>query len=260
MHTQQPAVFTDPARNLTPTGIGHPFVGLPLEFIERVGSDGLTGSWRYFNDFHDWIGPVAEGALAGWLLSGTTGAATVAMSAARHGEIVLTGDSTSGANPTLAHGGAAGATSNFLNVVGKRIWCFARLKLVTVATTELFFGVGTADTSPTVTGTFPSDGIFFDKASTATKADFHGRKDGTSTEKLLVTNTLVDDTYTVLGFQVNAHGDIIPYQDGVSLDSGIIPVGTANIPLAGDTMQFMLGILGASMTCTVDWLYFGADR
>lgn len=260
MHTQQPAVFTDPASNITPTGIGHPFVGLPMELVERVGTNGTSGAWRYFNDFHDWIGPVAEGALNGWLLSGATGAATVVMSAARHGEIVLTADATAGATPTLGYGGAAGITANFLNVVGKRMWCFVRLKLATVASTELFLGLGTSDTAPCVTSTFPSDGIFFDKASAATKADFHARKDGTSTEKLLVTTTLVDDTYTTLGFQVNALGNIIPYQDGVSLDTGIITVGTANIPLAGDTMTFMLGILCNALTCTVDWMYIGADR
>lgn len=262
MHSKSPLLV---AGDLGKSPDRHPFEGLPAGLMSSIytlpdGENlaGTGGMLYYFNHFLQWEGPLAEGAAGGWVLSGTTGAATVTQPNVRQGAIVLTGDATGSVNPTLALGGAS-APANFIYAVGKRQWCFARLKLVTVATTELFFGIGTPDTSPCVTGTFPSDGIFFDKASTATKADFHARKDGTSTEKLLVTGTLVDDTYTTLGFIVTAEGHIIPFQDGVAIAAGIIVAGTANIPAVGDPMQFMLGILGASMTCTVDWLLLGQE-
>lgn len=262
MHTKSPLLV---AGTGTPLGYSHPFANLPAEILVQLYTipdgeslAGLGGILHYFNHFLRWEGPLTEAAAGGWVLSGTTGAATITQPNTRNGDIVLTGDATGSCNPTLALGGAA-APANFIYSVGKRMWCFARLKLATVATTELFLGLGTPDTSPCVTGTFPSDGIFFDKASTATKADFHARKDGTSTEQLLVTGTLADATYTTLGFMVNALGHIIPYQDGEALSAGIIPAGTANIPAVGDPMQFMIGILGASMTCTIDWILLAQE-
>lgn len=262
MHTKSPLLV---AGEVSPGNYPHPFSGLPAEVLSKLYTlpdgesfPGLGGMLHYFNHFLQWEGPLAEGAAGGWVLSGTTGAATITQPNVRQGAIVLTADGTASCNPTLALGGAS-APANFIYALGKRLWCFARLKLVTVATTELFFGLGTPDTSPCVTGTFPSDGIFFDKASTATKADFHARKDGTSTEKLLVTGTLLDDTYTTIGFLVDTNGHIIPYQDGAAIAAGVIVAGTANIPAVGDPMQFMLGILGASMTCTVDWAMLGQE-
>jgi hypothetical protein len=238
------------------------FNQLPIDVVNQIatylaGPNAMPGYAGYFSHFMRWEGPVAEGAAAGWLLSGTTGAATIAETAVKGGEIVLTADATGSCNPTLQLGNTT-AHMPFTYTVGKRMWCFARLKLVTVATTEVFFGFGTADTSPCVTGTFPSDGIFFEKASTATKFDFHARQNGTSTETTTVGSTLVDDTYTIVGFTVDVLGNIQPYQGTTAisaLSTGAVAVANANIPdAAADTMTFMLGILGASMTATMDWL------
>lgn len=262
MHTKSPLLV---AGEVSPSNYPHPFSGLPAEVLAGLYTlpdgeslAGLGGLLHYFNHFLRWEGPLTEAAAGGWVLSGTTGAATITQPNSRNGDIVLTGDATGSCNPTLALGGAA-APANFIYSVGKRLWCFARLKLVTVATTEVFFGLGTPDTSPCVTGTFPSDGIFFNKPSTATKLSLDARKDGTSTAKATITGTLLDDTYTTLGILVDAKGNIIPYQDGAAIAAGVIVAGTANIPAVGDPMQFMLGILGASMTCTVDWLLLGQE-
>lgn len=243
----------------------HPFEGLPLERLSRLyppagdGSiAGLSGMIDYFNHFLQWEGPLAEGAAGGWVLSGATGAATITQPGVRHGEIALTADATASCSPTLALGGAA-APANFIYAVGKSMWCFARLKIGTVASTELFFGLGTPDTAPSVTNTLPSDGIFFEKAAAATKLDFHARKDGTSTEKGAIGSTLVDATYTTVGFQIDKMGHIYPYQDGAIISAGIVPAGTANIPGAGDPMQFMVGFLGASQVVTLDWLLLAQE-
>ena len=241
----------------------HPLSFLPSVVVDQIINDDsqflmTKGTTYYFNHMHRWEGPVAEGAAGGWLLSGTTGAATIVLGDVPAGTIVLTGDSTSGANPTLAIG-AASTGANFLYAVGKRMWVFIRCKLVTVATTEVFIGLGTPDTSPCVTGTHPSDGLFFYKASTDTKMSFQARKDGTPTAKATITGTLVDDIYTVLGFYIDELGNIMPYQDGAALTAGYIAAGTANIPGSGDPMQPMIGILGASMTMTIDWVLFAQE-
>lgn len=237
----------------------HPFSGLRSELIGQVGDDGISGVPYYFNDFVQWEGPVAEGAASGWLLSGVTGVATIALGTT-NGEIVLTADATANADPTLQLGAIATGTP-FLYRVGKRMWCFARLKIGTIASTEFFFGLGTPDTEPTVTNTHPSDGLFFAKAAAATKLDFVARKDGTSTTKSAVSNTLVDATYVVIGFMVDLSGNVFAYQDGRVLPLGNVAAGTANLPVgAADVLQFMLGFRGASQTVTLDWLLLAQDR
>jgi hypothetical protein len=241
----------------------HPFSRLPLHIVDQIIDEsnphtGGKGLVHYFNHMQSWEGPVAEGAAGGWVLSGTTGAATIVPGDVPAGAIVLTADATASCNPTLQRGSAS-AGANFLYAVGKRMWCFARLKVGTVASTEFLFGMATPDTAPSTTGTFPSDGIFFEKAAAATKFDFHARKDGTSTEKTAASGTLVDDTYTIIGFLVDDLGNIMPYQDGAALTSSVIIAGTANIPTTGDILQPMIGILGASQTCTIDWLLFAQE-
>lgn len=242
----------------------HPFDGLPIWITDQilapdnefVGNKGLVAE---FNHYHHWVGPVAEGTAGGWTLSGTTGAATVVHSDTPVGAIVLTGDATSNVNPTLQRGNAS-TGANFLYQVGKRLWFFVRFKVGTVASTEMFFGLATPDTSPSTTGTLPADGIFFEKAAAATVLDFHARKNGTSTEKTSTSGTLVDDTYTTIGFMVDELGNIMPYQNGAALTSKVIPVSTANIPTAaGDILQPIIGILGASQTMTIDWTLWAQE-
>lgn len=250
------------------TGVlaNHPFEGLPAEILSGLYTlphgeslAGLGGMLHYFNHFLHWEGPLAEGAAAGWVLSGVTGAATITRPNTRNGELVLTADATANCDPTLALGGAAGP-AQFIYSVGKRLWCFVRLKIGTVASTELFLGLGTPDTEPTVTNTFPSDGIFFNKAAAATNLALDVRKDGTSTQKTSVLSTvLADGVYTTVGFAVNARGDITPYQDGVALVASQVLAGAANIPGAGDPMQFMVGFRGASQTVTLDWLLLAQE-
>ncbi len=241
----------------------HPFDGLPIAITDQILSPnnefvGNKGLVCEFDHFHRWAGPVAEGAAGGWLLSGTTGAATIVLGDVPAGTIVLTADATANCNPTLARG-AASTGANFLYAVGKRMWFFVRFKVGTVGSTEMFMGLATPDTSPSTTGTFPSDGIFFEKAAAATVLDFHARKDGTSTEKTSASGTLVDDTYTTLGFMVDELGNIMPYQNGAALTTKVIVAGTANIPMTGDILQPIIGILGASQTMTLDWVLFAQE-
>lgn len=238
--------------------------GLPLEWMTQLVSDGddltgVGGRVGMFDHFMTWVGPAAEGGpTGGWILSGTTGTATVVLTNVRGGEIVLTSDSTSGANPTLQYGSTLGA--NFLYVAPTtgnytpEIWCFTRVKLLTVASMEFFFGLATPDTAPCTSDTLPSDGIFFWKASSDTKLSFDVRKDGTSTSKANITSTLVDATYFTVGFRVMRTGTVVPYFNGVALVSSAIAAGTANLPVAGDVLQLETGFKGASMTATYDWM------
>lgn len=232
-----------------------PFEGLPLDLVGQIGYNGLGGTQQYFNHFLSWSGPLTEAASGGWILSGPTGTATIVPKDTRIGEIVLTNDATGSAVATLQLGTATQG-QNYIYSVGKRIWMSCRLKLGTVASTEVFLGFGTADTSPCVTGTHPSDGIFFFKASTDTKISFQVRKDGAAVvaAKALIGTTLVDDTYTILSIYVDPTGNTHVFQDTTELAAGLVLAGAGNTLVAGDIMQFMIGILGASMTMTLDWV------
>ena len=238
--------------------------GLPIDVVGQIANL-LTGVNAdaavkvLLENCLSWRGPVAEGAAGGWLLSGVTGAATIVETATRGGEIALTASADANADPTLQLGNTT-AHMPFFYTVGKRMWCFVRLKIGTVASTEMFIGMGTADAEPTTTNTFPSDGIFFHKASTGTKFSFDARKDGVSTSKANIGTTLADGVYTVIGFTVDALGNIQPYQDGAAVAAGLIAAGTANIPsTAGDTMTFMVGFRGQSQVVTMSMILLGQE-
>ena len=247
-HFGGPLLYASPNQNT-------PYENLPLDVIAQIGADGLGGMFGYFNHFLRWEGPTAEGSAGGWTLSGPTGTATIALHDTRIGEITLTNDGTGSAVATLALGSAT-VGMEFIYAAGKQLWLGSRIKFATVATTELFFGFGTADTSPTVSGTLPADGLFFHKTNTGTKVNFDARKDGTSTSKTAIGATLVDDTYTILNMRVDPTGNVHLYQDGAELTASRIAAGTANLPASTDPMQFMMGIFTASMALSMDWLYF----
>ena len=258
-HSQSPWLFTQTKDK----GLAweHPFAGLPLELISQLmtgdGDDpaGDAGIQGYFNHFHQWEGPLAEGAAAGWNLAGVTGTTTIVHGDVRNGSIIITPDGTANADPCLQLGSSS-AGACFRYSAGKQLWVFARLKVDSVAAIEMFFGLGTPDTQPTVTNTFPSDGIFFEKALTATDLDFHVRQDGTSTEKTSVTGaTLTDDTYFTIGFKVDVDGNIMPYYNGTALLTKVVAASDTNIPDgATDILQLMIASLGASRLTTLDWV------
>lgn len=255
-----------PLRYMNEADVAHAsrnaFNGLPLHIMNQLLSAGnpeadspagLLGIPFYFNHFYQWEGPVTATSAGGWTLTSVTGTGTIVRTNTREGNIVLTADATGSCNPTLQLGSAT-LGANFLYKVGKRIWVFARLKMGTVASTEFFFGLGLPDTQPTVTNTFPADGIFFHKTTTATKLSFDVRASGTSTSKALITGTLVDDTYRTIGFQVEAAGNVIPYDNGTALTASAVAAGNANLPATTSALQLMVAFLGASQTVTLDWL------
>lgn len=245
----------------------HPFAGLPLEWvgqliepgIEVLGNKGTLGTFDHFMQF---AGPLTEASAGGYTLSGATGTATITTPNTPGGEIVMTADATGGCNPTLQIGSATGPAPYLYlaptsTVLTKQMWAFVRCKLLTVASMEMFFGVATPDTAPCTSDTFPSDGIFFHKASSDTNMSFQVRKDGTGTTKTAVfSSAMADATYFTMGFRVLPNGTIIPYYNGAAMLSSAIAAGTANLPVAGDVMQPMIGFKGASMTLTLDWLLF----
>jgi hypothetical protein len=241
-------------------GVGAGFAGLPLDALSRIGNTGLLGIDVYFNHFHRWEGPVAEGAAGGWVLTDATGTSTIVYGDVREGTIVLTADATSGADTCLQLGDAT-TGKNFGYTVGKQMWCFARLQTSTVSTNWKFFmGFGTPTTVPGATA--PTNGIFLRNGTTVNKLDLVAKEGSNSTAK---TNqiTLVAATYTVIGFYVDVSGNVHLYQDGSEITAALIAVGATGLATltadATKTLQFMIDKKLASATLTLDWLLIGQE-
>lgn len=260
--TQSPWIYRATA-NMTSGGVilPHPFTGLPVDIVARIGDDTLARSFVYYNHFHTWEGPLSAASAGGWTFTAATGTDTIAISTSASGKIVLTNDATGSAKSCLTYAPAGTGHSPFTFTKGKRMWCFANLAFGTVASTEFFMGFGTPDLSPSTSDTFPSDGIFLEKAASATDLDFHVRQDGSSTESTpALGTTFTDGTSKTVGFVVDLDGNGIPYLGLTPQISKIVPNSSTNWPDAGaDVMTFMVGHRGASQTVTLDWLLFGAE-
>src|SRR5262245_46066703 len=127
-----PRHFSGPVRYRSPNQ-NSPFDGLPLEAVGRMGSDGLLGVNYYFNHFHQWEGPSAEGITGNWTLTDATGTSTITVGDVREGTLIITTDATANANPCLQLGSTTVGKS-WGYTVGKRLWAFTRMRLSSVAT------------------------------------------------------------------------------------------------------------------------------
>lgn len=241
---------------------GSPFTGLPLDLVAQVGDDGLGGIQYYFNHFYTWEGPVnATSPVGGWLLTQTAGgagdSALTVRDGVQFGVLRITTDAADNDRTQIQFKG-----SSFKYVVGKRLWCLARIALQDANDGE--FGFGLIEESDTdMVNTFPTDGIFFEKTETATDLDFHARKDGASTEKTAYSGaTLADDTFFICGFTVDVLGNITPWYNGAPMTSKIINAGDANI-VDDEVLSLAIEIqTGAAATRYVDldWLLVAQER
>lgn len=247
------------------TGLSHPFTGLPLEVVGALGDTGVGGVNGYFNHFNSWEGPVADVAspgTAGWIVSGTGNAGSVTVrDSAQHGILrMLTGSTENDVLQMQLAG------SGFRYVAGKRMWVAARFALEDANDGEFAFGLA-IETDVDVINTLPSDGFFFEKSETATDLDFHCRLNGTSTEKTSIGLTLADATFVIVGFCVDAVGNVIPFA-GTSLStasvlsSKVVAAGNANICTDEDLTLFAEIQTGAAATryADFDWLLAFQER
>ena len=242
---------------------GHRFDGLPLEVVGQVGAEGITGIQYYFNHFYRWEGPTSEQAApgtGGWICSVVdTGAANAevidVLDSNTYGVLRMVTNSADNDVVQLQLNGSA-----FQYTSGKRLWCFARIRLQDANDGEVFFGLALeGDTN--VFSTFPTDGIFFEKSETATDFDFHVRKNGSSTEDTTFSGqTLADSTWYEIGLVVDASGNVTPYFDGTAYTA--VASGATNIPDDEDLTLYMAVQTGAAATRYIDfdWILVAQER
>lgn len=251
--TRGPLLYSNP---------GHPFDRLPLTITDQVGATGAGGITWVFDHFTEWFGPIAEGTLNGWTLSGATGVSTVTSRAVEHGIIRLAASTSANANAMLQF-----TDFTLLYESGSRLWFFTRIALSDANDMEAFVGISTTNTD-FIAG-LPADGLFFEKAETATDWDFHVRQNSTETEDTTAFSvTLADDTFHTLGILVNAAGTVTPYY---SADSATFTAGTgqastvATMPDSSvDVMTPHWGIEGGASSpndyMDLDWFFVAKER
>lgn len=231
-----------------------PFIGMPPGAVLPIGS--LSGLQYYADDFLRWLGPNTAGEAGGWALTetaaGVGNAQRVDIAEALGGYLKILTDN--GAND-LENLQMVGEP--FKYVVGKRMWFFAKLQVDDITKTKILVGLAITDTS--LIASAPSDGIWFQKATFATGAlDFVVSKASTATTNSNIA-TLVNTTDLIVGFTIDATGNVVAYA-GSSVDRlnivAIVAAGQATLPNT-QTLALSLSVQTSEATAhnmMVDWL------
>jgi hypothetical protein len=219
------AASRDTANTLLYNRPSHHLNGAPLDAVTHLG---WVVDYRWeATDFHIYTGPNTAGESGGWLLTETAAGSGNAQrvdsdDSAEGGWLKLLTDDGDNDTEILEQVG-----ESWRYRAGKKMWFVTRIKVSDADDGEALFGLAISDTSPI--GSLPSDGLFFEKAETATAMDFHARKNGTSSELTSIDPTaLADNTAREYAFAVDSDGKVTVYVDGV--EAGTVAAGNTNLP------------------------------
>lgn len=242
--------------------------GLPIDVVSQIanhlaGPNADIAVQGYFNHFYRWEGPTAASAApgtGGWIYTETAAGAGNAQvvdvrDSAQFGILRILTDNGDNDRIQIQLNGSA-----FRYVVGRRLWFGIRCAPQTAASGELGFGL-ILETDTDMVNTFPTEGIFFEKAETAVRMDFHVRNAGVSTERTAINSAdMANDVMHEFAFLVDRAGAIRYYYDGTEI--GVVAAGNANIPTTED---LTLAIQVQTGTATqryidVDYVYAFMER
>ena len=243
---------------------GHALDECPTGALQNIST--FSGYQWDGSDFTDYFGPLAigDGDLGGWRVSATGTAAIALEAGVQFGALQI----------------ATGATDNnftglqrignpWAYVSGKRMWFFTKFNLEDANDAEILVGLlppaaeAASDTMAELLAL--DDGIYFEKAETATEFDAHTRKNDVSTENTLVSSTFTDGTDRILGFSVDAAG-AVHFWDGTTLDNmtevATVAAGVATIPDDVSLTPYFAVETGdnAASDITVDWYFMVQER
>ena len=241
-----------------------PFDGIPL----RVADTTFQQQFLAFMLGHGtYQGPAAAGTENGIVVTDVAGTSAVTSDA--DGRLVLTTGTTDENSGQIQF-----KRPQFTHSTTKAMTFAARVKTSTQATTGVFVGLASVDTTvwTAAAGAVDvDDGIFFYKDATATDWTFHVRKDSTSTTQAMGL-TLAADTYSIVMFTVrsgvirayaiNDSANVLRNTDnavGVARPFGAgLSVANTNAPDDADLCPSLLcGQEGGTTArvLTVDWMF-----
>ena len=214
--------------------------------LGMMGQLDPTKIHTYFNDFDTYTA-------ANWTVTetGTAGTTTQALTAGDGGLLLLT-NSAGGTDATYMQLDVA----SFLMATGKKAFFKTRFKVDDATNTTVQMGLVITDTSPIGA----TDGIYFQKDSTATAVDVYCRKDATtgSTSATGIT-TMADDTFIELGWYYDGRGTVYAYANDVV----VARLDASSTYLPDATLNVSMGLLNASAaahTMTVDYILAAKER
>jgi hypothetical protein len=243
---------------------GHALDQCPTAPLQNISS--LSGYQWDSSDFLEYGGPaaIADADQDGWRISATGTAAVALEAGVQFGALQI---ATGGVEDNFT--GLQRIGNPWQYVVGKRMWCFAKFNISDADDMEAVFGLlppaaeAAADTTAELLAL--DDGIYFEKAETATEFDAHTRKNDTSTEATLCTATFADGTDRILGFSVDVAGNV-HFWDGTTIDNLVevatVNVNTATIPDDVALTPYFAAETGAALAkdITVDWFFVAQER
>jgi hypothetical protein len=174
-----------------------PLYSFPFPDPFHTGSNQITGSSTYTNDFNTLIG-------TDYTVTGTS--STFALTSGVGGLAILTPGGTTTASAAYKNG------QFYQFVVGNRSWFTCRFKTSAVAGNVSFY-VGLRN------GASATDGIWFSKAAASTAVNLVSTVNSTSTTLVSNIITAVADTFMELGFYYDGT-DLICYSGYASSDMG----------------------------------------
>lgn len=241
---------------------GHVLHGVPWGLVQQAHTlfsvDRVSG---FASDFHTYGGPPTSGSLGGWELTEIASGGTnrVDVDDSVNGILrIATGSSDNDLENLQLQG------ESFKYILGKRLWCAARLAVTDADDGEAWFGLATADTS-LIAGVV--DGIYFSKTETGTDFTFNLTQDSVTTSAACGL-TLTDSGFVVLGFAVDTGGVITMFaEDDATAGSATLTGGTVmdlsdDVPTDEElTLGFAIQTGAASSkSLLVDWVVVAQER
>jgi hypothetical protein len=248
------------------TRSGHPFDQCPTAPLDRISS--ISGYHYYLEHFETYEGPAGNTGNTitdGWLLGDTNTAVIAIDAAAQFGALNMATAGAENDSVFLMRPGGQWAYT-----AGKRLWCFAKFNLTDANDMDAYFGLRADATTEAAIDTIAeniavANGVFFEKAETATQFDFHTRNTSVGTEDTLVTSAFSDSVDRMIGFTVDTAGAIHAW-DGTTFDNltevATRAVGVSSIPTANLSLCFGFenGAGADAENMTVDWLFVAQER
>jgi len=246
---------------------GHPFTGLPLDIIQQVGNSGAGGTYRHFDHFTNYTGPVGDGTLNG-----------IVMTSVNTGRVDFVAQTTNVENSVIRIVSDGTDLDNtclewrqvpMFYELGKQMWVFAHFAIENVDLADVVIGLATSFTD--FKAGVPADGLYLSKLETATDFGFTFRQDGAGTINADdLSLTMTDGVFVTLGFHVNTAGTITPYSlnttTGAPTAGTAVAAGTANIPDATDGSDIMTPHIwiesgdGSENYVALDWFLVVKER
>lgn len=235
---------------------GHYLNGAPLDALVRIGQ--LSNMRWWATDFTEYEGPNTAGEAGGWTLTETAAGVGNAQrvdidDSAEGGWLKMLTDNGDNDTEILQRTGEP-----WRYVLGRRMWFAIKVRTTTANDGEMFFGLAITDTSPIASA--PSDGLYFEKAETATAMNFHARKGAAETQLTAIDPTaLADATARIYAFFIERTGAVSVYVDGIL--AGTIAAGNVNMPDTEDLALMFAYQTGAAAakSMDIDWVVVATE-